>query len=301
MCGRLVRRSVCGIFTNSKADFINFAVHSPIRMTGTFHLWGYTIRWLNILDVGIVIFLIYQLYRLLRGSIAFNIFWGLVVVYAAYFVVKFLEMPMLTNILQNFINVGIIAVIIIFQPEIRRFLLVLGKKMPFSRDSSFMKFLMADKFKDFRTEEEVIHHIIMAVGNLANTNTGALIVLANTYKLRFDTTTGVPIDGTITARLLESIFKKDSPLHDGAVIVADNRIIAAKVVLPVSENPDLPPRIGLRHRSGVGATEQNDVLSIIVSEENGTISYAQDGHLYQNVSREELKVKMYEVLIDAGS
>ncbi|GAA4307497.1 diadenylate cyclase CdaA [Compostibacter hankyongensis] len=269
-------------------------------MYGTFHLWGYTFRWLNILDVIIVAFLIYQLYRLLRGSIAFNIFWGVVVIYGAYFVVKFLEMPMLTNILQNFINVGILAIIIIFQPEIRRFLLMLGRRTPFSHDSALMRFLLSDKLKGFRDEEDTIRHITMAVNNLANTYTGALIILTDTYKLRFSTTTGVPIDGKVTARLLESIFKKNSPLHDGAVIIAANRLIAAKVVLPVSENPDLPARIGLRHRSAVGVTEQANVLAVIVSEERGTISYAQDGHLFQDVSLEDLKSKLYEVLVEKG-
>jgi uncharacterized protein (TIGR00159 family) len=263
-----------------------------------FQVWGYQFRWLNILDILIVIFLIYQLYRLLKGSIAFKIFWGLVVVYFVYFIVRTLKMPLLTSILQNFINVGIIAIIIIFQPEIRRFLLLLGKKIPFSEENSWKKMLMPDKFKDFRQEEELIQHIIMAIGNLANTYTGALILLASTYKLRFDTTSGVPIDGNVSARLLESIFKKDSPLHDGAVIIAGNRIIAAKVVLPVSDNPNLPPRIGLRHRSGVGGTEQSDSLAIIVSEERGNVSYAEDGKLYMNVSLEEMKSKLYQKLIE---
>lgn len=264
------------------------------------HLWGYSFRWLNILDILIVIFLIYQLYRLLKGSIAFKIFWGLVLIYFVYFVVKLLEMPLLTSILQSFINVGFIAIIIIFHPEIRRFLLMLGKKIPFTEENSWRKFIMPDRFKDFRREEELIQYIIMAIGNLANTYTGALILVASTYKLRFDTTSGVPIDGNVSARLLESIFKKESPLHDGAVIIAGNRIIAAKVVLPVSDNPDLPARIGLRHRSGVGATEQSDSLAIIVSEERGNISYAEDGKLYMNVSLEEMKSKLYEKLIEAA-
>lgn len=270
-------------------------------MNQFFQLWGIHFRWLNILDLLIVILLVYQLYRLLKGSIAFNIFLGLVVVYAAYFLVRLLKMPLLTELLQNFINVGIIAIIIIFQPEIRRFLLMLGKKIPFTQDHAWWKYLMSDKFKDFREEETIIQHILLAVTNLAKTNTGALILVANTYKLRFDTTTGVPIDGQITARLLESIFKKDSPLHDGAVIISGNRIIAAKVVLPVSENPDLPLRIGLRHRSGVGATEQSDSLAIIVSEENGTISYALDGKLHQNVHLDDLQSILFSTLVEESA
>lgn len=266
-----------------------------------FNLWGYQFRWLNILDVLIVVFLIYQLYRLLRGSIAFKIFWGLVVIYIVYFIVRYLKMPLLTSILQNFISVGIIAILIIFQPEIRRFLLMLGKKIPFSEENAWRKLLMPDKFRDFRSEELLIQNIMLAIGNLANTYTGALILVASTYKLRFDTTSGVPIDGNVSARLLESIFKKESPLHDGAVIIAGNRIIAAKVVLPVSDNPELPPRIGLRHRSGTGATEQSDSLAIIVSEERGNISYAEGGKLHMNVSLEEMKSKLYQKLIEEAA
>ncbi len=264
------------------------------------HLWGYSFRWLNILDVIIVAFLIYQLYRLLRGSIAFKIFWGVVIVYIVYFIVRTLEMPLLTSILQNFINVGILAIIIIFQPEIRRFLLLLGRNIPFSENNIWKRFLVSDKMKESRRQEEIIKHLIMAVGNLANTYTGALIIVAATYKLPLDTSSGVEIDAIISARLLETIFKKNSPLHDGAVIISNGKLVAAKVVLPVSQNPDLPSRIGLRHRSGVGVTEQSDALSIIVSEERGNVSYAKDGHLFMNVSLEDLKSLLYETLVEEG-
>ena len=262
------------------------------------HLWGYSFRWLNIVDVLIVAFLIYQLYRLLRGSVAYKIFWGIVVLYIVYFIVRLLQMPLLTTILQNLFSVGVLAIIIIFHPEIRRFLLLLGRNIPFSEDNIWRKFLVSDKTKDARRQQELTKHLIMAIGNLANTYTGALIVVTNSYKLRFDTSSGVPIDGQVSARLLESIFKKNSPLHDGAVIIAEGKLVAAKVVLPVSENPDLPPRIGLRHRSGVGATEQSDALAIIVSEERGNVSYARDGHLYMNVSLEDLKALLQEKLIE---
>ncbi|HVB02589.1 MAG TPA: diadenylate cyclase CdaA [Chitinophagaceae bacterium] len=266
-------------------------------MHWSIHFLGRNIRLLNILDVIIVILIVYQLYRVLKGSLAYNIFWGLVVIYCAFFLVRFLQMPILTNILEKLVSVGLIAMIIIFQPEIRRFLLVLGKSTPFSREGFVNKLLSTDKFRRHRLEEQIINHIILAVGNMAGSYTGALIVLSHAYRLKYDTTTGVAIDGNVSARLLESIFKKGSPLHDGAVIIAENKIVAAKVVLPVSENPDLPPRIGLRHRSGVGASEHADSFSIIVSEEKGDISYAQGGKLYQNISLEELKVKLYEVLI----
>ncbi|HUX84664.1 MAG TPA: diadenylate cyclase CdaA [Chitinophagaceae bacterium] len=269
-------------------------------MNWAIHLWGKDIRLLNILDLVLVIFLVIQLYRLLRGTLAFNIFWGVVVVYCAFFLVHFLKMPILSNILEKLVSVGLIAIIIIFQPEIRRFLLLLGKRTPFSREGFLMKFFAADRFRSYRQEESIINNIILAVSNMAASYTGALIVLFNNSSLKFDTSSGVAIDGFVSARLLESIFRKGSPLHDGAVIIADNRIIAARVVLPVSENPDLPPRIGLRHRSAVGVTEHTESLAIIISEEKGDVSYAQGGKLFQHSSMEELKVKLYESLIEGN-
>ncbi|NIG56119.1 diadenylate cyclase [Chitinophaga sp. Cy-1792] len=267
-------------------------------MREVIQFYGYEFRWLEIIDLVIVIFLIIQLYRLLKGSLAFNIFVGLLMVYAAYFLVRALRMPILTNILQNFINVGIIAIIIIFQPEIRKFLLVLGKKTPLSKDSFLTKLFLPDKFKSYKDEENIINEIIIAVSRMMSTNTGALIVVATTYRLKFDTASSIPIDANVSSKLIESIFNKHSPLHDGALIIVSNKMLAAKVILPVSENPDLPTRVGLRHRSAVGITEHSDNLAIIVSEERGTVSYAQDGNLTQDVSLEDLKVKLYEVLID---
>lgn len=263
--------------------------------------YGYKFNWLNALDLLIVVFLVIQLYRLLKGSLAFNIFVGLLMVYLAYFLVQALGMPILTTILENFINVGIIAIIIIFQPEIRKFLLVLGKKTPLSKDSFFTKLFLPDKFKSYKEEENIINEVITAVAHMCARHTGALIVIATTYRVKFDTASSITIDANVSAKLLESIFEKNSPLHDGALIIVGNKILAAKVILPVSENYDLPTRIGLRHRSAVGITEHSDNLAIIVSEERGTVSYAQDGRLVQQVSLEELKVKLYEVLVDGES
>ncbi len=263
------------------------------------HLWGYTFRWLNILDVLIVIFLIYQLYRVLRGSIAFKIFWGIVVIYIAYLIVHALRMPLLTSILDNFIRVGILAIIVIFQPEIRRFLLLLGENIPFSENNIWKRLLSSDKTKDAEKRKRLVRLIALASANLANTYTGALIIITDSqnYKVKFNTSSGVVINGEVSARLLETIFKKNSPLHDGAVILAAGKLVAAKVVLPVSKNPALPKRIGLRHRSGVGATEQSDALAIIVSEERGNISYAKEGELHMNVSLDDLKKQINEKLL----
>lgn len=267
-------------------------------MKDVIHFYGMDFRWLNVLDLLLVVFLVIQLYRLLKGSLAFNIFLGLLVVYAVYFLVRFLEMPILSNILQNFINVGIIAIIIIFQPEIRKFLLVLGKKTPLSKDSFLTKLFLPDKFKSYREEEHVINEIVTAASHLATRNVGALIIIATTYRVKFDSAASITIDSNVSARLIECIFEKGSPLHDGALIVVGHRILAAKVILPVSDNPDLPTRVGLRHRSAVGITEHSDNLAILVSEERGTISYAEDGELTMDVSPEDLKSKLYTLLVD---
>lgn len=260
--------------------------------------YGYEFKWLNILDLLIVVFLIVQLYRLLRGSLAFNIFLGLLVIFSAFFLVRALKMPILTIILEKFLSVGLIAIIIIFQPEIRKFLLVLGKKTPLSKDSFLTKLFLPDRFKSYKEEEYIINEIITAVGHMAASHTGALIVVATTYRVKFDTASSISIDANISAKLIESIFEKNAPLHDGALILVGNKILAAKVILPMSENPNLPTRIGMRHRSAVGITEHSDNLAIIVSEERGTVAYAEDGVLTQNVSLEELKVKLYETLVE---
>lgn len=302
---RLIKRTLAvkvflGLLMVCSVYFLLRILQMPVvyDMKEVFQLYGYEFRWLNILDLLIVVFLVIQLYRLLQGSLAFNIFVGLLVVYAAYFLVQALKMPILTNILQNFINVGIIAIIIIFQPEIRKFLLVLGKKTPLSKDSFFTKLFLPDKFKSYKEEENIIDELVIAVARMAASHTGALIIIATSYRVKFDTASSITIDANVSAKLIESIFAKNSPLHDGAMIIIGNKILAAKVILPVSENPDLPTRIGLRHRSGVGITEHSDNLAIIVSEERGAVSYAQDGTLVQNVSLEDLKIKLYEVLID---
>lgn len=267
-------------------------------MNWSFQFFGHSVRILNVLDVIIIIFLIYQLYRLLKGSLAFSIFLGLVVVYCGFLLVSYLQMPLLAGLFQKILNVGLIALIVIFQPEIRRFLLMIGRNTPILNEGFINRLLFMKKYNQYHEEEATINFILTAVENLASSYTGALIVIASSFKFKFDTTTGVPIHGNISARLIESIFKKGSPLHDGAVIIANNQIVAARVALPVSENPDLPRRIGLRHRSGVGVTEHSDALAIIVSEEKGTISYARDGKLFQDVSLEQLRTGLFEKLVD---
>lgn len=257
------------------------------------------IRFLDIIDVILVGILIYQLYRLVRGSLAFNIFIGLLIVYLASLVVRSLDMELLSGILGQFIGVGMIAILIVFQPEVRRFLLYVGRGSRVGRESIWNKFSVK-KWKITTEKETEINTIMKAVDALSRTNTGALIVYAFTSKLQFIANTGLILEAQISAGLIESIFFKNSPLHDGAAIIAENKVLAAKCVLPVSENPDLPDHLGMRHRAAVGMSEHSDAVSIVVSEERGEVSYAYEGRLYDNVSTDQLKEFMFKLLKQQG-
>lgn len=241
---------------------------------------------LDLVDALLVALLIYQVYRLLKGSLAFNIFIGMLLVYLGWFLVRVLEMDLLEGIIGKFIDVGVIALLIVFQPEVRRFLLFLGREGNPSRFNRIVRSLFSREKKAPAVEQNT-REIAAAVSNLSRSKTGAIIVLSVTSRLQFYANTGVLIEGIISSKLLESIFEKNSPLHDGAVIIADMKIIAAGCVLPVSDNPDLPSRLGLRHRATVGITEHSDAMAVVVSEETGQISYARNGRL-ENITIEEL-------------
>ncbi len=242
---------------------------------------------IDLVDAVLVALLIYQVYRLLKGSLAFNIFIGMLLVYLIWFAVRALEMNLLQGIIGKFIDVGVIALLIVFQPEVRKFLLFIGRGSNPSRFNNFMRSLFSRE-KRAPVMEQSAREIATAAENFSHSKTGAIIVLSVTSRLQFYANTGVIIEGVISSKLLESIFEKNSPLHDGAVIIADLKIIAAGCVLPVSDNPDLPSRLGMRHRATVGITEHSDAMAIAVSEENGQISYARNGKLEQNISADEL-------------
>ena len=259
-----------------------------MALTLLFKIGFLDIRFLDIIDVFLVGVLIYQLYRLVRGSLAFNIFIGLLIVYLASLVVRSLDMELLSGILGQFIGVGMIAVLIVFQPEVRRFLLYVGRGSRVGRESFWKKFSV-HKWKITTEKETEINTILRAVDALSRTNTGALIVYAFTSKLQFIANTGLIMEAQVSSGLIESVFFKNGPLHDGAMIIAEGKILAAKCVLPVSENPDLPDHLGMRHRAAVGMSEHSDAVSIVVSEERGEISYAYEGRLQVKVTREDVK------------
>jgi uncharacterized protein (TIGR00159 family) len=242
----------------------------------------------DVLDILLVAFIIYQLYSLIRGTIAANIFIGLALIYLLFFVVRALKMSLLTAILQNFVNVGIIAVIVVFQQEIRRFLLLVGKNASLQRNKAWWGYFFGKREED-KDNYARIKPIVDACKSMKQTRTGALIVFAKFYDEQFYQNSCELLDSKISKRLLESIFQKSSPLHDGAVVISENKIKAASCILPLTDKTDLPLQFGLRHRAGIGVTETNEATAIIVSEETGEISYAKQGRVKMNISFAELE------------
>jgi len=245
-----------------------------------------TIRWLDVIDVLLVALLLYQLYNLIKGTGTINIFIGIIAIYLVWMLVKAFEMELLSEILGQFISVGMIALIIVFQQEIRHFLLVLGSPNFLKKGS---KSFLNIKWQINQTEKLDIEPIISACESMASSKTGALIVIARNNELKTFVETGEQINADISKQLLENIFYKNSPLHDGAVIISENRIKAARCLLPVSEKTDIPSFVGLRHRAAAGVTEDSDALSIIVSEQRGEISIAENGSLTLNIKIQRLR------------
>jgi len=251
-----------------------------------FSLFHFT--FFSALDVLLIAIIVYQVYNLIKGTIAANIFIGLILIYVLYFIVPEQKMPLLAGILKKVADVGIIAVLIVFQQEIRRFLLLMGKNASLQRNKAWWRYFFG------KTEEEKnnytrIKPIIDACKSLKQTRTGALIVFAKYYDEQFYQNSCEVVDAKISKRLLESIFQKTSPLHDGAVVISENKIKSASCILPLTDKTDLPPQFGLRHRAGIGVTEANEATAIIVSEETGEISYAKQGRVKMNISFAELE------------
>ncbi|MCJ8167201.1 diadenylate cyclase CdaA [Pontibacter sp. E15-1] len=252
------------------------------------------IELLDVIDILLVTVLLYQLYKLLTGSVALKIFLGLLSVYLLYLVVRAAGMELLTIILGQFMGVGVLAAIIVFQPEIRRFLLLIGKTTAFNNDRFFRSF----PWRREQSEKLSLTPFIEASKTLAGKNTGALIVFAKSSELKYYAESGDLIDAVISKRLLMSIFNKNSPLHDGAVIISGNRIKAARCILPVSENQDIPASMGLRHRAAIGLTEITDSIVLVVSEETGQIALVRNGEAYRNLSSADLRIKLNQFLFD---
>ncbi len=242
-------------------------------------------RILDIVDILLTAFLLYQVYRLIKGTVALNIFIGIFSFYLVWLLVKALNMQLLGSILGQFIGVGVIALIIVFQQEIRRFLLLIGTRYLSNRTISFDKIFSFD-FKP--TPKVRVNSIVKACKNLSDKRIGALIVIARQSELLPYTQTGDILNADTSSRLIESIFSKSSPLHDGAIIINDDKIVAGRCVLPISENTSLPPNYGMRHRAALGMAEATDAMVIAVSEESGEISLADSGRIRKDIDAKEL-------------
>lgn len=242
----------------------------------------------DIVDIIFVALLIYYIYNLIKNTLAVNLLLGMLIIMIIWFVVKQLHMELLTTIIEKFMSVGIIALIVIFQPEIRRFLLLIGKNTFLQQNKAWWGYLFGSKSIE-RDNLVRIKPIIDACKSMKKSRTGALIVFVKFYDDQLFANSCEIIDSKISKRLLESIFQKYSPLHDGAVVIAENKIKSASCILPLTDNDKLPPQFGLRHRAGIGVSETTDAVAVIISEETGEIAYAKQGRVRMNVSFGELE------------
>jgi diadenylate cyclase len=250
------------------------------------------VSWVDLIDIGLVSILLYQVYKLIRGSIAVNIFLGILALYLVYLIVRAAQMELLATILGQFMGVGVLAMIILFQPEIRKFLLVIGRGTEFRENI----FNVISNWRNSYHDDFDLHQLIEAVKTLKATKTGALIVFSRDVELKFYIETGDALDAEVTKRLLLSIFNKHTPLHDGAVIIYKGRIKAARCILPVSENDHLPTHFGLRHRAAVGMSENTDTLVLAISEETGRLILARNGKYLKSLKLKQVEHKILDYL-----
>ena len=262
-------------------------------MVFLFNIGFLEVTWVDFIDIGLVAVLMYQIYKLIKGSIAVNIFLGILALYLMYLIVRAAQMELLATILGQFMGVGVLAMIILFQPEIRKFLLMVGRTTDINR-GSFFKSLVNWRIRHH--DDFDIHEVIDAAKTLKATKTGALIVFSRDVELRFYAETGDALDAEVSRKLLISIFNKHSPLHDGAVIIYKGRIRAARCVLPVSENDLLPAYFGLRHRSAIGMSELTDTLVMAISEETGRLILARNGKFLRSMKLWQVEQKILQYL-----
>lgn len=261
-------------------------------MIFVFRIGFLEVSWVDLIDIALVSVLLYQVYKLIRGSIAVNIFLGILALYLIYLIVHAAQMELLATILGQFMGVGVLAMIILFQPEIRKFLLVIGRGTEFRENI----FKTISNWRSSYHDDFDIHQVIEAAKTLKATKTGALIVFSRDVELKFYVETGDPLNAEVTKRLLLAIFNKNSPLHDGAVIIYKGRIKAARCILPVSENDHLPTHFGLRHRAAVGMSESTDTLVLAISEETGRLILARNGKYLKSLKLKQVEQKIIDYL-----
>ena len=241
------------------------------------------------IDILLVAIILYLLYNMVKGTSSVNIFIGLALIYVMWIIIKALDLKLLSSLMGKFVNVGVIAVMVVFQQEIRKFLLYIGSN-EFIKNRNWKNIFKLNL--NGKAEEEIVldvEEIITACFNMSETKTGALIIISRKSDLKFYINTGEKVDSALTSRMLENIFYKNSPLHDGAVIILNNRIEAARCVLPVTEKENFPANYGMRHRAAVGITETTDAIAISVSEQTGAVSLTTHGEINANISKDKLR------------
>ena len=243
----------------------------------------------DIIDILLVAMILYYIYRLMRESRSLNVFIGILMFVITWlFVSQVLEMKLLGSILDKFVSVGVIALIVLFQDDIRKFLYNVGAHRRVRAFAKLFTSKTGDE-EDKKALKEIIMPIVMASMNMSRGKVGALIVIERAVPLDEIAVTGDQIDSNINQRLIENIFFKNSPLHDGAMIISKKRIRAAGCILPVSHDMDIPKELGLRHRAAMGVSQESDAVAIVVSEETGGISVAVKGEFRLRLSAEELE------------
>ena len=250
----------------------------------------------DILDILLLGILIFILFKWIRGSSAMSIFVAIVSLFFVRILVSALGMKFMTTLLDTFMDVGVVAIIVIFQPEIRKFLIQLGNKYMANAKGSDLLNRIFGKGKQSVDNNETVNEIADACNRMSESKTGALIVITHKAPLEDIISTGDRVDAAIHSRLIRSLFFKNSPLHDGAVVISGSRIIAARCTLPITQRKNIPANYGMRHKAAIGITEETDTDVIVVSEETGKIAFVRAGQVKQISNINELKLLLGESL-----
>lgn len=248
----------------------------------------------DLLDIFLMALIIYVVFRWIRGSSAMSIFLVVVSLYVVRVVASALGMKMITTMMETVLDVGLLALVVLFQPEIRRFLITLGNRYKGNR---FIAGLLS-RGTGKKLSSETVNEVSEAIRSMSESRTGALIVIPNEIPLYDIMATGDKVDARVSRRLIMNIFFKNSPLHDGAMIIEGGRIAAARCTLPITEKMDLPASYGMRHKAAIGVSEQTDADVLVVSEETGAVSYVRSGVVKPIANINELKLILDESFSD---
>lgn len=253
-----------------------------------------TIRVLDVVDILLVALLLYQMYRIIKGTIAFSIFIGFFLVYLGWLVIKAMNLELLSTLMGQFLGVGVLLLVVVFHPEIRRFFLLIGTNYQSKGRFGLDKLFASEKIKPANNQH--VKEIVRACDNMARAKTGALIVIPHKSELKDIIRSGEKMNARISSALIETIFFKNTPLHDGAAVIVGSKIAAARCILPITERHDIDPNLGLRHRAAIGVTEVTDAVAIVVSEETGNISIASHGELMHKISIVQLTTELEKII-----